>query len=189
MTPTEILKHEHQVVLRVLEAAEREIASINKYGTIHVTLIREMADFFRGFVDRCHHTKEEKYLFARMHQQGMPLTSGPLGVMLHDHEQGRARIRAICEALPEEGEPDGGAAAKIADNLSAYVSLLRAHIDREDNVLYPMADRLLSHADQAALTTAFEKVEAEEMGEGVHEKYHEWVHKLIHLEAAEHSCD
>ena len=180
MTPTEILKHEHQVVLRVLEAAEKEVASIRQRGTIHVTLIREMADFFRGFVDHCHHTKKEKHLFARMHQQGMSLTSGPLAVMLHDHEQGRACIQAIWEALLEKGEPDAEAVAKIADSLSLYVSLLRGHIDREDNVLYPMADRLLSRPDQEALTVAFEKVEAEEMGEGVHEKYHEWVHRLIH---------
>jgi len=180
MTPTEVLKHEHQVVLRVLEAAEKEVASIQKNATVHVTLIREMVAFFRGFVDHCHHTKEEKHLFTRMHQQGMPLNAGPLAVMRHDHEQGRACIRAIAEALPEEGRPNPEAVAKIAENLSLYISLLRAHISREDNVLYPMADRLLSHADQEALTAAFARVEAEEMGEGVHERYHEWVHELIH---------
>ena len=106
MTPTEILKHEHQVILRVLDAAEKEVASIKENGTIHASLVREMADFFRGFVDHCHPTKEEKPLFTRMHQQGMSLTSGPLAVMLHDHEQGRACIRAIWEALPEKGELD-----------------------------------------------------------------------------------
>jgi hemerythrin-like domain-containing protein len=180
MAPTEVLKHEHQVVLRVLEAAEKEVASSRKQGMVHVTLVREMVDFFRGFVDRCHHTKEEKHLFARMHEQGMPFDSGPLAVMLHDHEQGRACIRAIMEALPEEGEPDAEAAARIANHLSAYISLLRAHIDKEDNVLYPMADRLLSRADDETLTAAFERVEAEEMGEGMHERYHEWVHKLTH---------
>jgi len=180
MTPTEILKHEHQVILRVLDAAEKEVASIKKNDTIHTSLVREMADFFRGFVDHCHHTKEEKHLFDLMHQRGMSMTSGPLAVMLREHEQGRACIRAIWEALPEEGEPDATATGKIRENLSAYASLLRSHIDKEDNVLYPMADRLLSRADQEALTSAFDRVEAEEMGEGVHEKYHQWVHKLIH---------
>ena len=180
MTPTEILKHEHQVVLRVLDAAENEVASIEKDGTIHTPLVREMADFFRGFVDHCHHAKEERHLFELMHQRGMSLTSGPLAVMLHDHEQGRAYVRAIWEAIPGKGEPDAAVMSKIGENLSGYASLLRAHIDKEDNMLYPMADRLLSRADQESLISAFEKVEAEEMGEGVHEKYHQWVHKLIH---------
>jgi hemerythrin-like domain-containing protein len=56
---------------------------------------------------------------------------------------------------------------------------LRAHIDKEDNVLYPMADRLFTPEDQRALTKAFEKVEAEEIGEGVHEKYHQLAHDLV----------
>ena len=179
MTPTETLKHEHQMILRVLDAAEKEAASIRKNGIVHVTLVREMVDFFRNFVDRCHHTKEEKHLFALMHQKGMSMQFGPLAVMLHDHDQGRARIQAILEALPKEGQPNEAAAAKIAENLSLYASLLRSHIAREDSVLYPMADRLLSPADQEALTDAFDRVEAEEIGEGVHEKYHQWVHELV----------
>jgi len=58
------------------------------------------------------------------------------------------------------------------------VALLRAHIDKEDNVLFPMADQLLTAADQKELTEAFEKVEAEEIGEGVHDKYHQLAHEL-----------
>lgn len=179
MTPTEILRHEHQMVLRVLDAAEKEAASIRRNGTVHVPLVREMVDFFRNFVDRCHHAKEEKHLFSVMHQQGMSLESGPLAVMLHEHDQGRACIQAILNAIPQEGEPDEAAATTIAENLSRYASLLRSHINKEDNVLYPMADRLLSDADQEALTEAFDRVEADEIGEGVREKHHQWVHELV----------
>lgn len=135
MTATEVLKHEHQVVLHVLDAVEKEVASIKKHGTIHASLVREMVDFFQGFVDHCHHAKEEKHLFARMHQRGMSTTSGPLAVMVQDHERGRAYIRAIREALPEKGEPEAAAVGRIAENLSGYASLLRSHIDKEDNVL------------------------------------------------------
>ncbi len=179
MTPTEILKHEHQMILHVLDAAEKEAASIRRDGIVHVPLVREMVDFFRNFADRCHHAKEEKHLFAFMHQRGMSTQFGPLAVMLHEHDQGRARIQAILNAPPEGQEPDEAAAADIAENLSRYASLLRSHIDKEDHVLYPMADQLLSSADQEALADAFDRVETEEIGEGVHEKYHQWVHELV----------
>jgi len=62
--------------------------------------------------------------------------------------------------------------------LSTYARLLRAHIAKEDNVLYPMADQLFTAEDQRSLTEAFDRVEAEETGEGVHEKYHQLAHKL-----------
>ena len=36
-----------------------------------------------------------------------------------------------------------------------------------------------SSNDQETLAQAFDKVESEEMGEGVHEKYHAWIKKLV----------
>jgi hemerythrin-like domain-containing protein len=60
MKATEILKREHQAILLVITAAEKEVASIVKTGRIQAQTVREMADFFKNFVDRCHHAKEEK---------------------------------------------------------------------------------------------------------------------------------
>ena len=48
---------------------------------------------------------------------------------------------------------------------------------KEDNILYPMADGILTPADQAELAAAFDQVEAEEMGEGTHERYHQLAHE------------
>jgi len=180
MKATEVLKHEHQAILLVIAAVEKEVASIEKTGKMHAQTVREMADFFQNFVDRCHHAKEEKHLFAMMHERGVSVEIGPLDVMLHEHEQGRVYIRAVAEAVAGKTVPDAAAIRKAKENLAAYAQLLRAHIDKEDNVLYPMADRLLkSTADQKTLAEAFNKVESEEMGEGVHEKYHAWIEKLV----------
>lgn len=179
MKATEILKHEHQAILIVIAAVEKEVAFIGKTGRIHAQTVREMADFLKNFVDRCHHGKEEKHLFAMLHERGMPMDSGPLAVMLHEHEQGRACVRAVAEAVAGDGAPDATAIRKAKENMAAYAQLLRAHIDKEDNVLYPMADRLLKPADQKTLAQAFDKVESEEMGEGVHEKYHAWIETLV----------
>ncbi len=179
MKATEILMHEHQAILLVIDAAEKEVAFMKETGRIHAETIREMADFFKNFADRCHHAKEEKHLFALMHERGMPMEVGPLAVMLDEHEQGRAHVRAVAEAVAGKGEPTADAVRIAEENLAAYAELLRAHIDKEDLILYPMADRLLTPADQEALVDAFDKVEAEELGEGVHEKYHAWIKELV----------
>ncbi len=178
MLPTETLKHEHQIILMVLDAAEREAQSIKDSGEVQGERIEKMLDFFRNFADRCHHAKEEKLLFAKMEERGVPVSGGPIAVMLQEHDQGRRRVKAVAEALPKARSGDASAVASVRDNLSAYIRLLRGHIDKEDHVLYPMADRLFTPEDQQALTKAFEKVEAEEIGEGVHEKYHQLAHDL-----------
>ena len=56
--------------------------------------------------------------------------------------------------------------------------MLRNDVYKEDNVLFPAADQLLTQDDQKALMEIFEKVEAEEIGQRVHEKYHQVAHDL-----------
>jgi hemerythrin-like domain-containing protein len=178
MTATDILRHEHQIILLVLDGVEREAERIRETGTVRADKVAEMVDFFRAFADRCHHQKEEKLLFVRMRERGMPGERGPIASMLHEHDQGRALVSAIAEALPKADAGDPEAIDAVHENLRAYAAFLRAHIDKEDNVLFPVADQLFTARDQELLVDAFEQVEAEEIGEGVHDRYHRWAHDL-----------
>ena len=87
MTATEVLKHEHQIVLLVLTGAERELDFVQRAAIVHVEQVDKMLDFFRTFTDRCHHAKEEKHLFPLIRQRGMPAGCDPIVVMLDEHEQ------------------------------------------------------------------------------------------------------
>ena len=178
MTPTELLMHEHQIILMVLGAAEREAQSIQDTGQIHTGKVEQMVDLIRNFADRCHHAKEEDLLFVRLQERGMPAQGGPIGVMLAEHAEGRRLVKAVAEALPDAAKGDPPAVAAVRDNLVGYTRLLRAHISKEDNVLYPMGDRILTPEDQQWLVKEFDRVEAEETGAGVHEKYHQMAHEL-----------
>ena len=178
MTPTETLKHEHRVVLLVLVGAEREAVEIRRTGRVSGDAVEQMLDFFKNFVDRCHHAKEERFLFPAMGAAGFPAEAGPVAVMLHEHEQGRALIRAIGETLPGAKAGDSQACERLAAALEGYAELLRSHIYKEDNILFAMADQVLPAAEQARLAAAFEQVEAEEIGPGVHERYHQLAHQL-----------
>lgn len=174
MIATEILKHEHQVILLVLKGAEAEARRTEQMGEVDGDKVRKMVEFFRNFVDRCHHAKEEKHLFQRL-CCSVPQADGPVSVMLREHDEGRRKVAALAEAIEKPGPR---AARAIHDGLMAYADLLRQHIAKEDNVLYPLADRGLDAQDQQLLSEAFEKVEGEEMGPGVHERYHQLAHEL-----------
>lgn len=174
MRPTEELTHEHQIILKILDRAEQMAEA---QAAIDTGELGEIVDFIRTFADRCHHGKEEKHLFALMAERGFSLEFGPLAVMMADHEQGRAYVKAVAGALEKAqagGELDE---ATVKTNLAAYAELLRGHIFKEDNVLYPMADTTLTPEDQQALREAFDRVELD-MGEGTHEKYHALAHRL-----------
>ncbi len=178
MKATEILKHEHRIILKVISAAQREAQAIQNTGKMHPAKLDQMVDFCQTFIDRCHHGKEEEYLFPKMEERGPLAAKGPIAVMLEEHAEGRRLVQAIAADLPQAVKGDSAALDAVAAHLSFYADLLQAHIDKENNVLFPMADKLFTPEDQLLLVQSFEKHEAEEMGEGTHERYHQLAHEL-----------
>ncbi|MHB0885887.1 MAG: hemerythrin domain-containing protein [Bacillota bacterium] len=172
MTATETLKHEHRVIELVLGAIDREARKADQGEPVDPSFFAQAIEFIRTFADRCHHGKEEGILFKAMAEKGVPVQGGPIGVMLGDHEEGRRFVRAAREAL------DHNDLRAVAENLMKYTALLRQHIMKEDNVLYPMAEQVMSPDEMDDLVKRFETVEREEMGEGTHERYHQLAHTL-----------
>jgi hemerythrin-like domain-containing protein len=175
-TPTDVLREEHELVLMVVAAMEREVASIERDDRVNADRVANMIDFTKNFTDGCHHTKEEKLLFPLLEERDAA-AGGPVSVMLSEHDAGREAVRAITGALPEV-ETSAAARRTVAENLGLYAQLLRLHINKENTVLFPLADRLLGELDQKRLAAEFERVEEEETGAGVHERYHAMAHAL-----------
>ena len=171
MIPTEILTDEHRLILTVCGAAEREAQSMRASGVANAERVDKMLDFLRTFADRCHHAKEENLLFVRMTDKGIPREFGPVGMMLHEHEQSRTHLRAVEVHIAAAAAGDDPALAAVSTNLLAYATLLRTHIFKEDNILYPMANQAFGEADQAALAADFARVEREDVGAGVRARY------------------
>ena len=166
--PTQVLKEEHELILQALDALEKKVAALEAGAAPDRTYFDKAVEFLRSFADRCHHGKEEDLLFKAMVHRGFPQHGGPIAVMLSEHETGRAFIRGIAEGAAALGT-DPGAAKQIVENGRGYIGLLRAHINKENNILFPMADNVLTAEDQKHLGKQFERFEKDETGAGVHQ--------------------
>jgi len=171
MTPTQILKDEHRVIEQVLNCLEKMIEKSLTEKKLDATDARDAVAFFRGFADKCHHAKEEERLFPLMESRGIPRQQGPIGVMLFEHEEGRGHVRAMEAAVEAAERGNLSALLDFAHHGQAYIGLLRQHIEKEDHCLFSMADQVMSPDDQAKLLQEFERLEREEAGAGLHEKY------------------
>lgn len=170
MKATEILISEHLVIERVITALEIAAICLEKGGDVRPSFFVDAADFIKGFADGCHHKKEENVLFKAMAENGVPMEGGPVGMMLYEHAQGRTFTRLMREAVLKLAD-DPTVRERVVENALGYTSLLREHIKKENQILFPMADRLVSPKEQEQVAEGFEQVEHEETGEGVHEKY------------------
>jgi hemerythrin-like domain-containing protein len=171
MRPTEILMTEHRVIEQVLNCLEELAAQCAAANELDAVSARQVLDFFRVFADECHHGKEERHLFPALETKGFSRQRGPTGVMLREHDQGRRHLRAMAEAVAGAAGGDRQAVRQFVTHARAYVQLLRAHIQKEDGCLFPMADVALTDEDRQDLLASFARVENEEMHAQTHEKY------------------
>lgn len=178
MKATETLKHEHEAVKLMMKIMDAACEKLNAQQKLDTQDMDDMIDFLKVFVDRCHHGKEEQILFPRLEAAGVPKEGGPIGVMLAEHEQGRVCIRNMSQAVEDYKAGNTAATTELVANIAAYIELLKQHIDKENNVLFAMADRLLPAEVQEALFEQFEVLEEEVIGMGKHEELHRRLERL-----------
>lgn len=175
--PTETLQKEHKICYLVVAAAQREVASVRAGDEFHPDLMVQLVDFLH-FFDGCHDPKEEHLLFAKLADRGMSMSTGVLAEMQRDHDELRDRLEAIGEHLGRARSGDNRAMTQLLDEIDAYLMLMESHMRREDEVLFPMVEHVLTHHDLEELAREYESVESQEIVEGVHDKYFDLAHEL-----------
>ncbi len=178
MTATKQLRDEHEGIKLMLAILEKVVSAGESGWKMDLEHIERMLEFFRVFVDKCHHGKEEEFLFLELEKHGIPKDGGPIGVMLSEHSSGRKYIQGMSDALAglRRGAPE--AAGSFTENARGYMSLLKQHISKENDVLFVMADKVLSPEENETLLESFEKLEIERIGLGKHEEFHKLLERL-----------
>jgi hemerythrin-like domain-containing protein len=166
---TAVMVEEHKLILRMIALLEKnvELAEAGRFADWNFFL--DGVDFIRNYADRFHHAKEEDVLFKALVANGMPEQNSPVAAMLMAHDQGRAFVRGMEQAAKRALAGEPAPVAEIAENARGYIALLRDHIDKEDTILYPLAERILPEPLRPAMVEAY--AEAEAKTPGLKDKY------------------
>lgn len=135
MSLLDTLDQEHRLIEAVLDALDICVSSTSAQPGELVDFV----EFLSQFADRAHHGKEEDILFDALIQHGFPRESGPVAVMLAEHDTGRDRLLRLRSFSELPHSPSAEERLELQQVASAYTELLRNHIRKEDTVLYPMA--------------------------------------------------
>ncbi len=179
MQPIKDLKMEHDAVQLTLRILDKICQKIEQSGEIiDLQHIDQLLEFFKVFVDKCHHGKEEELLFPALENVGVSREGGPIEVLLHEHQQGREYVQNMTAALVQYKKGDRTAVDEFVKNAKGYINLLNQHIDKENGVLLPLAEKHLSEQEQAKLWEGFEMIETQKIGVGKHDEFHEMLENL-----------
>lgn len=170
---TQVMSDEHQLILRMITLVERNTELMEQGKFRNWQFFLDAIDFIRNYADRFHHAKEEDVLFIELVKNGMPEKQSPIEAMQMEHEQGRAFVRGLEEAAQKALAGEPGQIPIIAENAKGYAELLRGHIDKEDTILYPLAERVLPEEVREQMLTAYDH--AEEQTPGLEKKYRQLV--------------
>jgi hemerythrin-like domain-containing protein len=157
---TRALVDEHRLILRMITLLERNAPRTAAGTYSNWQFYLDGVDFIRNFADRFHHAKEEDVLFEALVTNGMPRANSPIAAMLMEHDQGRAYVRAMETAAQEALAGKAGQESVIAENALAYAELLRGHIGKEDEILYPLAERVIPDTMRDGIIEGYAAAEA-----------------------------
>jgi hemerythrin-like domain-containing protein len=152
---TRNLENDHIYVIKLTEVMK----AITRSETPDIKHIESVIDIIRNFADGIHHAKEENLLFPALGKKGFSPQQGPVAVMLHEHIEGRNYVKGMVENLELFKKGSKAAVTLLYQNMSGYAELLNSHITKENNILFRMADNVLSDAEQKDLLKEFESIE------------------------------
>lgn len=157
----EMMMEEHELIVEVLASLKAMASTLGSGGSVPRQDLADFGRFFRDFADRCHHGKEEDRLFVKMVEAGFPRESGPVGVMLAEHDQGRHEVRGLIQLGAMSGPLTEAERARAIDHVMQFVPLLYAHIQKENNILYPMAQNAIAPEELERLDESCEAFDKE----------------------------
>lgn len=161
---TQVMVDEHQLILRMITLVEHNTALLAAGKFRNWQFYLDAVDFIRNYADRFHHAKEEDVLFAELVKNGMPEKQSPIEAMHMEHDQGRAHVRAMEEAAQKALDGETGQTTVIIEHATGYAALLRGHIDKENDILYPLAERILPETVRSGMRAAYETAGAKTPG-------------------------
>lgn len=171
-----LMVEEHILIKRMLLVLRKASYKAILTSEISYDDFAEMIDFVRSYADQHHHGKEENFLFNEMVKHGGPAAEKLVNHgMLVEHDLGRLHMAELEKALILHREGNAEAIVDIVANAVSYTHLLHRHIDKEDQVVYPFAERSLDETLIDEINASCEAFEKEQALKGITEKYVEMV--------------
>lgn len=163
--PIKGLVDEHGYIKKLLKMMPKVVEQLDISSDADKTLVKQIVNFIRQYADKYHHAKEEDILFEYFDKD-----LDILQVMYADHDTARGHVKAVLAGLRTGDEQ------AVKTRLLAYMELLKEHIKKEDEVLYPWLDKNLSESQLKELAARFKQVDRDM--EPLAEKHRNFLQRL-----------
>jgi hemerythrin-like domain-containing protein len=180
-TTLRVIRDEHAALAAMLRTLSMLLAQHRRDGTLpDFTALRAMIFYIDEFPERLHHTKESALLFPKLRERSAE-AAAVLDRLDRDHAAGERAVRDLEHALL--GFEMMGEARRTAFEAAAqrYVDFYLEHMGIEETVILPLAEKVLTADDWAALDTAFAANRDPLTGHAASDEYRALFSRIVRL--------
>lgn len=180
MKATETLEHEHRVIEEVASACG-VCAEVLRGGTkVPIDVLESIVDFFRKYGNRYHRQAEEA-LLSVLHDKGVPAAACPIVVINYENQKRQTLVDQLTSAVNAYVESGGAVRETLASTLQALAEFFPDHIWKEEYLLLPMAEKVLSEEDKNSLADSLNLIDSMKGAEARHavERFSGAIHRCM----------
>jgi hemerythrin-like domain-containing protein len=139
-----------------------------------------MIHYIDAFPERLHHPKEDRYLFAKI-QQRYPEGNAIIFGLEAQHVHGAQLIRELERALLAWEEEGATAFPDFAHQVREFSEFHWRHMREEEDVVLPLAERVLLDEDWKEIDAAFEGNKDPLIGKDVQEDFDKLFSHIVNI--------
>lgn len=166
----DFLISEHEMIERAMAILKTGLETLESSADEQIRMQRSI-DFLLAFGDKIHNQKEEAFLFPLMEKRGIPVSGGPIGVMIQEHESERSLLSKMIGELPNLAQASSEVKEGFKTEGFAYLKIRAEHIWKENDVLYGLGRNVFKEEDNAFLLEAFHRIDHDTYGPDARNRY------------------
>lgn len=175
-----IIKDEHRALAAVLRGFQYLVQQIRNSGKApDFPLMKSMLTYIETFPDKLHHPKEDEYLYRIMRERSSEVDA-TLDLLEEEHRQEPEWLGRLRTSL-ELYERDAAAFDGFADAVEFYVASHFSHMNKEEDVVMPVAEKVLTAEDWKSIDAAFSSNQDPLVGTGTQKEFRELFRRIVNL--------
>jgi hemerythrin-like domain-containing protein len=151
----QIIKSEHRSIGAIIQGLQLLTRSLKPGEPApDYKILRAMLYYLDTFPERLHHPKEDRYLFARLRQRTQE-SEDIISRLEDDHTRGEDKVRRLMQAVIRLECGGDMYLREFAGEIESYAEFQWRHMGLEEDVVLPLAQRVLTEDDWHIIDAAF----------------------------------
>ncbi len=172
-----VLRQEHTNMAMLLDVLDRQLAAVEAGERAGYDIIKGILDYFLTYPELFHHPKED-LIYLRLRALGSA-EAKPLADLLTGHEDIALLTRRFARATVDQIlNPDAAQRQWFSSLGREFVDTNRRHMAEEEEHFFPLALRVLSAEDWAAIEAQFTDWDDPLFGRSVERRFR-GLHQMI----------